>query len=161
MLRTTHACARHAATVGRPLQEMDMLVLVVEDETLAAFSLESVLEDAGHGVVGPARSSGEAITLARDRHPQLALIDINLEAEGAGISLARQLHAEFGMPVIFTTGHTRLARENADCAIGMITKPFDPAEVPDILSYVDLLIRGGNPAQLPYLLSFEPFSSPN
>lgn len=134
-----------------------MLVLVVEDEALAAFSLEAVLEDAGHGVVGPARSSGEAISLARDRRPQLALIDINLEAEGSGITLARQLLMEFRMPVIFTTGHAHIARENADCAIGMITKPFDPAEVPDILSYADALIRGDNPTQLPYLLSFELF----
>lgn len=134
-----------------------MHVLVVEDEALAAFSLEAVLEDAGHRVVGPARSSGEAITLARDRRPDLALVDINLEAEGSGITLARQLLTELRMPVIFTTGQTRLARENADCAIGMITKPFDPAEVPDVLIYVAALIRGDSPAQLPYLLSFERF----
>lgn len=137
-----------------------MLVLVVEDEALAAFSLEAVLEETGHAVIGPARSSGEAITLARNRRPQLALIDINLEVEGSGITLARQLHTEFGMPVIFTTGQTQRARENADCAIGMITKPFDPAEVPDILRYAGALIRGDDPPPLPYLMSFELFSSP-
>lgn len=133
-----------------------MLVLVVEDEDICAFSLMAELEEAGHAVVGPARSSGEAIALARARHPKLALVDINLESAGAGVSLARQLSTELNIPIIFTTGQAHLARANADCAIGLITKPFDPAEVADILRYADRVIRGDSPETPPYLLSFEP-----
>lgn len=87
----------------------------------------------------------------------LALIDINLESEQAGVRLARQLRAEFNLPVIFTTGQTRVARENADCAIGLITKPFYPAEVADILRYAEALVRGEDPPSPPYMLSFERF----
>lgn len=133
-----------------------MLVLIVEDEALAAFSLAAELEQAGHVVLGPARSSGEAMALARDRRPMLVLIDINLETEGAGVRLARQLHLEFDLPIIFTTGQTRVAR--ADGAIGLITKPYCPDEVPDILRYADALIRGLDPPSPPYLLSFELFN---
>ena len=135
-----------------------MRVLVVEDETLSAFSLTAVLEQDGHRVIGPARSSGEAIVLARSRPPSFALVDINLEYEGAGIRLAQQLCREFDLPVIFMTEHKSSARENAIYAIGMITKPFDCAAVPDILRYADERVRKGSlPCARACSFSFELF----
>jgi DNA-binding response OmpR family regulator len=135
-----------------------MLVLVVEDEPLCAFNLTSALEEAGHSVVGPARSSGEAIVLARSRRPSFALVDIDLESEGAGIRLARQLCAEFDLPVIFMTEHEAPARENAHYAIGMITKPFDSGTVAGILRYADERVRAGSSSSAGSCSpSFEPF----
>ena len=135
-----------------------MLVLVVEDEPLCAFNLTSELEEAGYRVVGPARSSGEAIVLARSRRPSFALVDIDLESEGAGIRLARQLCAEFDMRIIFMTEHEAPARENADYAIGMITKPFDAATVAGILRYAEKRVREGSSASARSCSpSFEPF----
>lgn len=135
-----------------------MLVLVVEDEPLSAFNLTSALEEAGYSVVGPACSSGEAIVLARGRRPGFALIDIDLESEGAGIRLARQLCAEFDMQIIFMTEHEAPARENAHCAIGMITKPFDAKTVAGILRYADERVRAGSSSSARSCPpSFEPF----
>lgn len=134
-----------------------MRVLVVEDETLSALSLTAELEQTGHSVVGPARSSGEAVVLARTYSPNVALVDINLERVGAGIPLARQLSAELHIPVIFMTEHKTPARENATCALGMIAKPFDSASVPDILRFVDERRRGGARTEWPNSLSFESF----
>jgi DNA-binding response OmpR family regulator len=135
-----------------------MRVLVVEDETLSAFSLTAELEQAGHRVIGPARSSGEAIVLARSRIPSVALVDIDLECEGAGIRLAQQLCTEFDMPVIFMTEHKTTARDNASYAIGMITKPFDCAMIPDILRYADEHVRkGSSPSVGACSFSFELF----
>jgi len=138
-----------------------MLVLVVEDEPLCAFNLTSALEEAGHSVVGPACSSGEAIVLARSRRPNVALVDIDLESEGAGIRLAQKLRAEFDMQIIFMTEHEAPARENAHYAIGMITKPFDAAAVTGILRYADERVRAGSTSPVrscpPSFEPFEPF----
>jgi CheY-like chemotaxis protein len=138
------------------IEERAMLTLVVEDEAISAFALADELELSGHPVVGPARSSGEAIALARARRPKLALIDLNLESEGVGLRVARQLVAEFDMPVIFMTADVETAREHASEALGVLAKPFDNTEVPAVVRYVEARLRGEVPTR-PSCPSFELF----
>jgi two-component system, response regulator PdtaR len=133
-----------------------MLTLVVEEDAISAFGLTEDLESAGHPVMGPARSSGEAIALVRARQPKVALIDPNLESEGAGLRVARKLSAEFDVTVIFVTVDVQAAREHADDALGVLVKPFDNAEVANILRYLEARQRGEAPAQ-PSFSSFEFF----
>lgn len=133
-----------------------MLTLVVEDDAISAFALADELELAGHPVVGPARSSGEAISLVRARRPTLALVDLNLESEGVGLRLARKLASEFEVPVIFVTGNPQAARENAADAFGVLVKPFGEAEVAEMLRYVAARLRGEQTSTPPGS-SFEPF----
>lgn len=133
-----------------------MLTLVVEDDPVSAFALADELELAGHPVVGPARSSGEAIALARARPPKLALIDLNLESVGAGLRVAQQLAAEFDVSVIFVTANVETARAHADQALGVLAKPFDNAEVAAVVRYVEARRRGEKPTP-PSCPSFEPF----
>ena len=133
-----------------------MLTLVVEDDPVSAFALADELELSGHAVVGPARSSGEAIALARARPPSLALIDLNLESANAGLRVAQQLSAEFDVPVIFVTANVETARAHADQALGVLAKPFDNAEVAAVVRYVEARLRGEEPAP-PSCPSFEAF----
>jgi two-component system, response regulator PdtaR len=131
-----------------------MLTLVVEDDAISAFGLTEDLESAGHPVIGPARSSGEAIAPVHARQPKVALIDLNLESEGAGLRVARKLSAEFDVAVIFVTGDVDTAREHADDAVGVLVKPFDNAEVANILKYLEARQRGEEPVR-PSCSSFE------
>ena len=85
-----------------------MLVLVVDNEALGGLRLTASLEDAGHTVVGPARSSGEGIMLARRLKPNAAFVAIDLETAQAGALLAQQLKREFDIPVILTSDHVRI-----------------------------------------------------
>jgi DNA-binding response OmpR family regulator len=133
-----------------------MLTLVVEDDPISAFGLTEDLEFAGHPVMGPARSSGEAIALVRARQPKLALIDLNLESEGAGVRVARKLSMEFDVTVIFVTCDVQTARRHADDTLGVFVKPFDNAEVINLLKYLEARQRGEAPAR-PSLSSFELF----
>jgi DNA-binding response OmpR family regulator len=133
-----------------------MLTLIVEDDAVSAFALADELELSGHPVIGPARSSGEAIALARARRPKLALIDLNLESEGAGLRVAQKLSAELDVPVIFVTANVEIAREHANAALGVLGKPFDNAEVAAVVRYVEARLRGEEPTP-PSCPSFELF----
>lgn len=111
-----------------------MIVLVVEDEVIIAYCSAAMLEDAGHVVLGPAHTAAEALELASQRRPEVALIDIDLETPGAGIGLAHQLRAHYGTAIVFTTGRLDLAHTHSDMAVGVLTKPYDPAELPTVVA---------------------------
>lgn len=111
-----------------------MVVLVVEDEAIIAYCSAAMLEDAGHAVVGPAHTAGEAAKLARERRPDVALIDVDLETPGAGIDLARHLRAHYGTAIVFTTGRTDMARADPDTAADVLSKPYDPSALPSIVA---------------------------
>lgn len=62
-------------------------VLVVEDELLLAMATQTILEDAGFTVLGPARSVAEAIPYIGSA--DAAVLDINLIGEtSAAVALA-------------------------------------------------------------------------
>ena len=111
-----------------------MVVLVVEDEVIIAYCSVAMLQEAGHSVLGPAHTSAEALELARKSRPEVALIDIDLEIPGAGIGLAQQLQAHYGTAVVFTTGQADVAHAYCDTAVAVLTKPFDPADLPRVVA---------------------------
>lgn len=103
-----------------------MIVLVVDDEPVTTLVLQTFLEEAGHEVVGPAFSAAEARGMAAWRPIDLALVDIDLGAGEDGISLARALREERGIPSLLLTGHVQAALDNRDVAIGLLRKPCMP-----------------------------------
>ncbi len=60
----------------------------------------------GYSVVGMASDGLEAISLAKDRSPDIILMDIMLAGAMDGIEAAKQIRAQFGIPVIFLTAYT-------------------------------------------------------
>jgi CheY-like chemotaxis protein len=118
-----------------------MVVLVVEDEAIIAYCSAAMLEEAGYLVLGPAHTSSDALELVRKRKPDVAIIDIDLEIPGAGIGLARHLRAHFGTTIIFATGHADMARAHADTAAFILTKPYDPAELANVVEHAYSLRR--------------------
>jgi PAS domain S-box-containing protein len=83
-------------------------VLVVEDEALVALQLQNDLQQAGHHIVGPARSLKHGLMLASQEHIDAALLDVRLGRETsaaiADLLLARNI------PFAFATGYS-------DCAL--------------------------------------------
>jgi CheY-like chemotaxis protein len=110
-----------------------MVVLVVEDEAIIAYCSAAMLEDAGHVVLGPAHTSGEALELARKRKPDVAVIDIDLEIPGAGLGLAQHLRSQFGTAIVFATGQVAAAQAHSDLAAAVLAKPYDPADVASVV----------------------------
>ena len=84
---------------ARPLK-----VLVVEDESLVALDIETMLEEMGCTVVASVPRLVKALELASRLDLDLAVLDINLAGEVV-YPLAFRL-AERGIPFLFSTGYS-------------------------------------------------------
>ena len=107
-------------------------ILIVEDEALVASYIEEVLAESGFRVAGIAASGPEALSLAAEGRPALALVDIRLTGPIDGIELACQLRQKFDVPAIFLSGLIdRDTTERAQAArpLGFLPKPFLPSQV--------------------------------
>jgi diguanylate cyclase (GGDEF)-like protein/PAS domain S-box-containing protein len=107
-------------------------ILIVEDEKIIALDLQRRLERFGFSVVGMAASGDEAVDLAKDREPDIILMDIRLEGEMDGIEASKRIRAQFAIPVIFLTAYTdekTLDRAKEVEPFGYILKPFKEREL--------------------------------
>lgn len=129
-----------------------MRVLIVEDEPLIALSLAAELKLAGHEVIGPSADADEALCLLERQCADLALIDVNLQGEMDGIELARALQIECELPVLLLTNEPAATHEQANAALGMITLPFDPSDLPESIHVAQIVMEGGQPPAPPLSL---------
>jgi diguanylate cyclase (GGDEF)-like protein/PAS domain S-box-containing protein len=107
-------------------------LVIVEDEKIIALDLQRRLERFGYQVVGMASDGPEAIEAARDREPDIILMDIMLSGPMDGIEAAREIKTRFGIPVIFLTAYTdekTLERAKEVEPFGYILKPFKEREL--------------------------------
>jgi CheY-like chemotaxis protein len=80
-------------------------VLVIEDETLVAIELESLLRNNRCNVLGPAETVERAITLIDGGQPEAAVLDLNLSGESA-LRVAAALNAR-GVPFVVVSGYSK------------------------------------------------------
>lgn len=103
-------------------------VLVVEDSIFVIMALETMCEDLGWDMIGPATRVADGMRLATDEQVDVALLDVNLDGEMSW-SIASVLAAR-NIPFAFGTGYdvaNILPAEFADCPI--FSKPFRIDEV--------------------------------
>lgn len=107
-------------------------VLIAEDELLVAQDLAGLLGRLGYEVIGIAESGPEAIALAREASPDLALMDIRLSGAMDGIEAAARIRDESHAAVIYLTGNSeRATRDRAKSTepFAYLLKPFDERSV--------------------------------
>jgi response regulator NasT len=106
-------------------------ILIAEDETIIRLDLRQMLEEHGFVVCGEARDGGEAIALARELEPDLALLDVRMPGVD-GIECARRIHAERPIPIVMVTAHSDrglVERALAAGAFSYLSKPFRAADL--------------------------------
>lgn len=116
-------------------------IMVVEDELLVAEDIAECLSLRGFEVVGIAKSSDEALTIAREHRPDLALMDIVIQGERDGIDTAAILRSELQIPVIFLTAYSQngiIERAKAVEPLGYIIKPFEEG---NLISTVEIALH--------------------
>jgi CheY-like chemotaxis protein len=120
------------------------LILVAEDDEDILSLVTFRLQRSGYRVV-PARDGGEAIRLARELKPTLAVFDVSMPVL-TGLEATRALRADpatAALPIILLTARSTpadVAAGEAAGATAYVTKPFSPqdlvARIGDVLDRV-------------------------
>jgi len=122
-------------------------VLVVEDEEALRFTLSHNLRREGYDVITVARGD-DALTVARDRKPDLILLDLMLPGVD-GIQVCRLLRRDLQVPIIMLTALGGEGDRVAGLDTGAddyLAKPFGMKE---LLARVRALLRRAGPRTLP------------
>jgi CheY-like chemotaxis protein len=107
-------------------------ILIVEDESLVAMLLETILEDMGCSAVGPAATVEEGMRMATDDKPlDAALLDVNVA--GRQVFPVAQALKDRGVPFVFSTGYGEGGLPDEWRGQPTLQKPFTEAAVRDAL----------------------------
>ena len=102
-----------------------MLILVADDESIIRLGLKSMLQDMGHEVIA-ATNGREALRLAEQHRPDLAILDIKMPYTD-GLQAARTLARSNPLPILLLTAYSEadLVERAADLPIqGYLVKPI-------------------------------------
>jgi len=117
-------------------------LLIVEDELLIALELQSIVEQLGGTVVGPAGSVEGALQLLSDATPDAALLDVNLR--DGRVTPVAQACWDRSVPFALVTGYGRLELEEPLLqSAPRVRKPFDRRAIHKVLAIV---LRGDREA---------------
>ena len=103
-----------------------MRVLIAEDETIIRLDLRALLERAGFEVCAEARDGEEAVELARETQPEVAVLDVKMPRLD-GIEAARRILDERPIPIVMLTayGQDELVSRAIEAGVfGYLVKPF-------------------------------------
>lgn len=107
-------------------------ILIVEDEAVTAMELEETLSRRGYSVVGVATTGADAIRIAKEKWPDVILMDIHIKGSMDGIEAADQINLFYEIPVIFLTAYSddlTIARAIRTRSYSFLLKPFNEKEL--------------------------------
>lgn len=105
-------------------------ILVVDDDRLVLATVSHGLAKAGYDVID-ADNGDDAILLAREHRPELALLDIRMEGK-SGFDVAQTLRDAYGIPFMFLSAFSdeaTLATGKALGALAYLVKPLDVTQI--------------------------------
>ncbi|BAF69626.1 response regulator [Nitratiruptor sp. SB155-2] len=111
---------------------MKKRIVIVEDESLVAFEIQSALEQVGFECIAIVDDASLVLETIRDTKPDVVIMDIYLANGTNGIDACRIVKKEFDIPIIFLTAYSdqTTLREALDCQPdGYLIKPFRRPEL--------------------------------
>jgi DNA-binding response OmpR family regulator len=105
-------------------------ILVVDDDRLVLATVTHGLAQAGYEVID-ADNGDDAILLAREHRPQLALLDIRMEGK-SGFDVAETLRDAYHIPFMFLSAFSddaTIAKVRALGALAYLVKPLDVGQI--------------------------------
>ncbi|MFT3956584.1 MAG: response regulator [Piscinibacter sp.] len=105
-------------------------ILVVDDDRLVLATLAHGLAQAGYEVIDT-DNGDDAILLARERRPELALLDIRMEGK-SGFDVAEALRDKYRIPFMFLSAFSddaTVAQVKALGAVAYLVKPLDIRQI--------------------------------
>lgn len=101
-------------------------ILIVEDEGILVGHLESMVCALGYTVLTPVATGEAALAAVAAELPDMVLMDICLAGDINGITAAKEIWRDWGIPVVFLTAHAddSMLQEAKDAApYGYLIKP--------------------------------------
>lgn len=120
------------ANLGRVSGLQGRRVLVVEDEFVVALDLETMLQDEGCTVLGPATTVEQALVQIACNEFDLAILDANLN--GRSVERVAEALRSKGVPFLFATGYGPDSLPAGWKTQSMLSKPFSNAQLIQALS---------------------------
>jgi PAS domain S-box-containing protein len=107
-------------------------IMVVEDESIVAEDIKTMLEGFGYAVPVMAFSGEDAIKKALDTRPDLLLMDIVLKGHMSGVEAVERIRSRCNIPVVYVTAYAdekTVRRAKVTEPFGYLLKPFDAREL--------------------------------
>ncbi len=109
-----------------------MKVLIADDEPIILLDLKQMLENLGYEVVAEASDGQQAVTLARETHPDVCILDVKMPVLD-GIEAVTIITEENIAPAILLTAYSDkelVDRAKAAGVFAYLVKPFKPSDLP-------------------------------
>ena len=116
-----------------PFSATPLDILIAEDNFIVALDLKTKVEGFGHNCVGPFRTVVDTMASVEAKHPDFAILDVEL-LDGRVFIVAAHL-ADLGIPFVFVTARTDLVREAGFDPTRILLKPFRRADLKVALDY--------------------------
>lgn len=103
-------------------------ILVVEDDSIIALTIQGRLKQFGYEVVGRASTGEDAIKKVKELQPDLVLMDIHIKGPIDGIQTAETVYGFYNVPVVYLTAYSdekTLERAQKTSPFGYVVKPFN------------------------------------
>lgn len=110
-------------------------ILVVDDDRLVLATLVHGLAQAGYAVID-ADNGNDAILLAREHRPDLALLDIRMEGM-SGFDVAETLRDKYRIPFMFLSAFSDDATVEQVKALGAVAYLVKPLDIRQIVPAVE------------------------
>jgi signal transduction histidine kinase len=110
------------------LESKPYRIMICEDELIVATDIQRALEGFGYSVVGITAIGTEAIEMANDFRPDLAIMDIRLHGPMSGIEVAKIIGERYEVPVIYLSAYANseiVEKAKITEPLAYLVKPFD------------------------------------
>lgn len=107
-------------------------ILIVEDEKIIAVDIKRTLTNFNYDICDIVASGEKAVEIAREKKPDLILMDIVLDGVMDGVEAAEIIYNELLTPIIFLTAYSNekiLKKAVLSSPYGYLIKPFEDREL--------------------------------
>lgn len=107
-------------------------ILIVEDESIIAKDIQSILTEAGYEVPYFASNSKDALKYIEEIKPDLILMDVIIKGPVDGVTTAQIINQLYDIPIIFLSAYSdnhTLERAKQTSSFGYLLKPCDEREL--------------------------------
>ncbi|MFD2202663.1 LytR/AlgR family response regulator transcription factor [Shivajiella indica] len=119
-------------------------ILIVEDDMIIAANISLQLSNLGYEVTGIETRGEDAVNHARENHPDIILMDIQLKGKIDGVEAAKSIQKTWDIPLVYLTANSDEAsfqRAKETHPYAFISKPFNKLNLERTIALVEEKIK--------------------